>query len=204
MYKINVFFGVFWSESVRTALKSRTNLSTNSGKATKRLGRLAPHLAHICEFIWEWTYAEQIALRDTRGYLGGFRGSTIQRSGKLSDWHQPWFRSADSSGNGHRLNTSRLSIPRWHFWGGGVRVSHIQTSGEAVKRLDRLAPNLAHICRSIWEWIYTKQNAPRDIRGALGVLGVKHSKVWGICQTAGPIGTKFGSRLRIHLGIDTG
>ena len=28
---------------------------------------------------------------------------------------------------------------------GGVRVSNIQKSGEAVKRLDRLAPNLAHV-----------------------------------------------------------
>ena len=44
-----------------------------------------------------------------------------------------------------------------------------QKSWEAVKRLDRLAPNLAHICRSIWEWIYVKQIAPRDTRG--GHLG---------------------------------
>ena len=49
-------------------------------------------------------------------------------------------------------------------------VSQIQKSGEAIKRLDRLAPNLAHICRSIWEWIYTKQIALRDTRGG-GALG---------------------------------
>ena len=55
--------------------------------------------------------------------------------------------------------------------GGGVRVSHIQKSGEAVKRLDRLAPKLAHICRSIWEWIYAKQIAPRDTRGTWGSSG---------------------------------
>ena len=48
---------------------------------------------------------------------------------------------------------------------GGYRVSQIQKSREAVKWLDRLAPNLAHICRSIWEWIYDKQIAPRDTRG---------------------------------------
>ena len=34
--------------------------------------------------------------------------------GKLSngwtDWHQMWYKSADSSGNGHRLNTIRPSI----------------------------------------------------------------------------------------------
>ena len=33
---------------------------------------------------------------------------------------------------------------------------------------------------------------------------VKHSEVWGSCQTAGPIGTNFGSRLRIHRGMDIG
>ena len=80
-----LFFGVFLRESARTAAKSRTNLSINSGKATKRLGRLAPNLAHMCKFIWEWIYAKQIAPRDTRWALfvggggGGFRGLTIQK-----------------------------------------------------------------------------------------------------------------------------
>ena len=99
-----LFFGVFLCESARTAAKSRTNLSTNSGKATKLLGRLAPNWAHMCKFIWEWIYAKQIAPRDTRGEALG------------------------------------------------------------------------------------------------GVSGVNNSKVWGSC----PIGTNFGSRLRIHLGMDIG
>ena len=77
-----LFFGVFLRESARTAAKSRTNLSTNSGKATKRLGRLAPNLAHMCKLLWEWIYAKQIAPRDTRGALGGFRGLTIQKPGE--------------------------------------------------------------------------------------------------------------------------
>ena len=42
-------------------------------------------------------------------------------SGKLSnnwtDWHQIWYTSADSSGNGHRLNTIRPSIFQGAFWG---------------------------------------------------------------------------------------
>ena len=42
-----LFFGVFLRESARTAAKIRTNVSTNSGKATTRLGRLAPNLAYI-------------------------------------------------------------------------------------------------------------------------------------------------------------
>ena len=156
---------------MRTAAKRRTNLSTNSGKATQRLGRLAPKLAHMCTFIWEWIYDEQIAPRDTRGVLGGggLGGQQFKSLGKLSDWYQLWFTSADSSGNGHRLNTSRPSIPQVAFRGrGGVRVSQIQKSWEAVKRLDRLAPNLVHVCRSIWEWIYAKHIAPRDTSGPLG------------------------------------
>ena len=153
----------------------------------------------MCQFIWGWIYTKLIVPRDTRGALVGFRGSTIQRYGKLSDWHQLWFTSADSSGNGHSLNTSRPSIPRGHLgggrlgchkfkslgklsngwtdrhqiWhtsadpsgngytpnnlpleaqgGGGLGVN-IQKSGEAVKRLYRLAPTLVHVCGYIWEW----------------------------------------------------
>ena len=152
MYKC-CFWRVFACESARTAAKSRTNLSTNSGKAIKLPGRLAPNLAHMCKFIWEWIYAKQIAPRDTRGHLGGggFRGSTIQNMGMLSDWHQLCFTSADSSGNGHRLNTSRPSIPQGAFGGGGGRVSQIQKSWEAIKRLHRLAPNLLHVGGFVWE-----------------------------------------------------
>ena len=152
-----LFFGVFLRESSRTAAKSRTNLSTNSGKANKWLDRLAPNLAHMCKFIWEWIYAKQIAPQDTRGHLGYFRGST-------------------------RLNTRIQVAPQYsrgHFGGGGVRVSQIQKSGEDVKRLDRLPPNLAHICRSIWKWIYAKQIAPQDTRGTRGGCGGQTFKSLG-------------------------
>ena len=162
----------------------------------------------------------------SRGALGFFLGGQQFKSlGKLSDWHQLWFTSADSSGNGHRLNTSRPSIPQGAFWGGGkvvtnskvwgscqtagpiatkcgthlqihlgmdntpnklpletqggtwgglgvkhsrvweARVPQIQKYEEPVKRLDRLALNVAQICRSIWEWIHAKQIAPRYTRG---------------------------------------
>ena len=128
---MNVVFGVFMCESARTAAKSRTNLSTNSGKATKRLGQLAPKLAHMCKLIWEWIYSKQIAPRDTRGHSGGGGGSLgghkLKTLGKLSNWHHIWFTSADSSGIGHRLNTSRPSITQVAFQ--GVRGSHIQKSG---------------------------------------------------------------------------
>ena len=79
------------------------------------------------------------------GVLGGqtFK-SLVKLSNGWTDWHQLLFTSADSSGNGHRLNTIRSSIPQGAFPGGGFRGSQIQKSGEAVKRLDRLAPTLVH------------------------------------------------------------
>ena len=49
---------------------------------------------------------------------------------------------------------------------GGLGGSQIQKSVEAVKRLDRLTPNLAHMFRFIWEWIYAKQIALRCTRGS--------------------------------------
>ena len=150
---------------------------------------------------------------ETQGHLGGL--GVLKSLGKLSNGWTDWFTSADSSGNGHRLNTIRPTIPQRHLggcrgsqmfgkaakrldrlapnlvqtcglvwestegkynsplnipWGhfGGFRRSQIQKYVEAVKRLDRLAPNLAHMCRSIWEWIYAKQIALQDTREALG------------------------------------
>ena len=89
------------------------------GEDVKRLVRLASKLVHMCRFIWEWIYAKQIALRDRRGHLGVLGGQAFKSQGKLSngwtDWHQLWFTSADSSGNGHRLNT----IPQGACRGGG-------------------------------------------------------------------------------------
>ena len=37
-----------------------------------------------------------------------------------------------------------------------------------------------------------------------GFNGVTNPKVLGGCQTTGPIGTKFATRLRIRLGMDIG
>ena len=84
----------------------------------------------------------------TWGVLGGHQFKSL---GKLSDWHQIWFTSEDSSGNGHRLNPSCPSVPQGALGEGG-RGSHIQKSGEAVKRQHRLAPNLVHVGGFVWEW----------------------------------------------------
>ena len=84
---------------------------------------------------------------------GGVRGHKFKSLGKLSngctDWHRIWSTSADSSGNGHRLNTIRPTIPQGHF--GFFKGSHIQMFWETVKRLDRLAPNLVQISGFVWE-----------------------------------------------------
>ena len=52
---------------------------------------------------------------------GGVVGHKFKSLGKLSngctDWHRIWYTSADSSGNGHRLNTSRPTILQGHFEG---------------------------------------------------------------------------------------
>ena len=102
------------------------------------------------------------ASRHNGAFRGGFRGSQIQKSGRLSngwtDWHQIWNTSADSSGNGHRLNTIRPSTLR------GLGGSQIKKSGEDSNGWS----DWLQICRFIWEWIYAKQIAPRDKRGHLG------------------------------------
>ena len=76
-------------------------------------------------------------------------------------------------------------------------------SGEAVKRLDRLAPNLVHVCGFVWDWTSAKYNSPLNTPGAFGggVMESKIQKYWEVV-TAGPIGTKFGTHVQIHLGID--
>ena len=47
-------------------------------------------------------------------------------------------------------------------------------------------------------------NTQGAFRGGGGGLGGHKSNSLGGCQTAGPIGTTFGRRLRIRLGMDIG
>ena len=65
----------------------------------------------------------------------------------------------------------------------------MQKSGKSTKRFDRLAPNLVHICRFIWEWKYAKNKHSLDTQGGIvGGLGGQNvmQKSEKICQTAGP------------------
>ena len=149
-----LFFGVFLCESARTAAKSRTNLNTNSGKLPKRLGRVAPNLALMCKFTWEYIYAKQIAPRDTRGTLGGgfagFNNSKVLGSCPIGTNFGPRLRIHLG------MNIGKIQVapqyPRWDFGGGGGVGCHTFKS-----------------------------------------LG---------CQRAGPIGPKFGTHLQIHQGMD--
>ena len=89
------------------------------------------HSLDTC-LLYIYNTPNKLPLETQGGYLGGYRGSTIQNIGKLSDWHQLWFTSADSSGNGHRLNSLQVApqYPRWHW---GVGGSQIQKSGKLSK-----------------------------------------------------------------------
>ena len=66
----------------------------------------------------------QVAPQYPKGHWGGGVGghkfkSTWKLSNGCTDWHQLWYTSADSSGNGHTLNTIRPTIPRG-IGGGGL------------------------------------------------------------------------------------
>ena len=140
----------------KLSLDTRGPLGGFRGSTIQKSGedvRLAPTLVHVCGFISEWTYAKSKSPLNTPGGISG-RGAVgshkLKSPRKLSngctDWHQIWYTSADSSGNGHRLNTIRPTVPQGHFRG-VIWVTHSN-----VKRLDRLAPHLVQICGFIWEW----------------------------------------------------
>ena len=60
-----------------------------------------------------------------------------------SDRDQIWHTHADSSRNGNGLNKN---------FARGFRGSEKPKSEITTKRIDQLAPNLAHMCGLIWEW----------------------------------------------------
>ena len=198
------FFGVFLRESARTAAKRRTNLSPNSGNAIKRLDRLH-QIWHTCADSSGNGYTpNKLPLKTQGGTWRVFRGSKIQSLGKLSngwiDCHQLWFMSADSSGNGHRLNISRPSITKGAF-GGGL-------GGHKFKSLGKLS-NCCTDWHQLWDTSADSSGnghrlntiRPSIPHGAFrGVLWGNKFKSGKTAKTAGPIGTKFGTRLWIHLG----
>ena len=87
------------------------------------------------------------------------------------------------------------------IWG-GFRGSEIENVWKSAKWLDRLAPNLAHMCGFIGNGHRLKTISSSRPKG--GTWGVKNAKVRKIYQADVPIGTKFVTRLRIHVGMDIG
>ena len=113
-------------------------------------------------------YAKQIEPQDKRSHFGGFKVSHIQKSGRLSngwtDWHQIWYTSADSSGNGHRLNTILPSTMAGRF-----RGSQIQKSGEDVKKAGPIGTKFGTHNYAIHLGMDRRQtNWPERHKGALG------------------------------------
>ena len=56
----------------------------------------------------------------------------------------------------------------WGHFGGGFKGSGIEKCGKAAKRLDRSAPNLAHLCGFIWECTLGNKIITGDPRGNFG------------------------------------
>ena len=115
-----------------------------------------------------------------------------------ADWHRIWQTCANSYGNGYTPNKLPLETQGGHL---GV------LGGQQFKSIGKL---------SDWHqlWFTSADSSgnghrlntsrPSIPKGTFGRgLGChKFKKVWGSCQTAGPIGTKFGTHLPIHLVMD--
>ena len=130
---------------------------------------------------------------------GGLGGQTIKGQGKLSsgwtDWHQLWFTSADSSGNGYRLNTSRPSIPQGACRGGGGGGR-----GHKFKSLGKLSKGWTDLHQICYTSVDSSVNGHRlkTIRPTIpqggifgGFMGSTIKKTGKFGQTAGSIGNQF-------------
>ena len=116
------------------------------------------------------------------GALGELWGQTFKSLRKLpndsTDWHQIWNTSAASSGNGHRLNTIRPSIPQGALKGG--------LGGHKFKSLEKLPNGWTD-----WHQIsYTSADSsgnghrlntirPSILQGAFWASYRKQIQVWG-------------------------
>ena len=143
-------------------------------------------------------------------HLGSLGGQIVKCQGKLSngltDWHQLWFTSAHSSGNGHRLNTSRPQYPRGHVGGGGVR-------GHTIKSLGGLSKGWTD-WHQIWytsvdssgNGLKLKQFAPRYRRAAFWVVlwDQQFKRVGNVVKRLDRLGINVAHVMHINLVMDTG
>ena len=113
-----------------------------------------------------------------------------------TDRDQIWHTYAYSSGNGHELK--KTLIPEGHGGLGGhqfinlVKLPNHGNDRDQIWRTYTDSPGNSHRLNKL---------TPRGIWR--GVRGSEIQKMWERCQTAVPIGTKFGTRMHIHLGMDT-
>ena len=78
-------------------------------------------------------------------------------------------------------------------------------SGKAVKRLDRLAPNLVPCLRIRLGMNIAKYNSPINTTGGIsGVLLGHKFKSGKAAKRMDRLATKFGTLMWIHLGMDIG
>ena len=125
------------------------------------------HIWHTCANSYGDVYTPNILPLETQGGTWGVLGGQQFKSlGKLSDWQQLLFTSTDSSGKGHRLNTSRPSMPQGAF-GGGLGCHTFKSVGKLSNGwID---------CHHIWHTSadpsgsgYTPTKFPRGTRGHWG------------------------------------
>ena len=101
------------------------------GEAVKRLHRLAPNLVHVGGFVWEWTWLNTIRSSIPQGVLWGYKFKSLGKlSNSWTDWHQIWYTSADSSGNGYTPNKLPFETQGGHL---GV------LGGQTLKTLEKLS-----------------------------------------------------------------
>ena len=116
-----------------------------SGKSTKRLDRFRHHIWYTsADSSRNGHRLKTISPSIHQGALGGGGlGAKIQKSlenlpNGWTDWHQIWYTSADSYGNGHRLETNSPSSPGVIF---GFRWSKCNQNFEECHDLQRKNEN---------------------------------------------------------------
>ena len=134
--------------------------------------------------------------------LGGHKfKSLLKLSNGWTHWHQIWHTCADSSGNGYTPNKLPIETRGGHL---GV------LGGQTLKSLEKLSNGWTDWHQLWFTSVDSSGNGhslntsrPTIPQGAFwGFSGCHKFKCLGSCQTARPIGTKFGTCLRIRLGMD--
>ena len=121
-------------------------------------------------------------------------------SNSWTDWHPLWFTSADSSGNGHRLNTSHPSIPQRACRGLG---------GHTFKSLGKLSNGWTD-WHQIWYMSVDssrnghilKQLAQRYPKWSYGINYSKYCEI--VVKRLVGLGINFAHIMQMNLGMDKG